>query len=188
MPFVTVKQARKLTGLSDHIIRKWLREIILFGSERDKVCVRKEKGKWQMDLALVDKLAERDRPTEQKEKDEPTKEHFGLPRLDHPLIGLLQRQLINKDQQMDRLHNHIDNLLERNRELNVMLHKLQQQLASEVDTNGSDPMKGASRSGEGNQGQEASPKTPESLSATVSPGSQLKDFSQWLRSVAGNRE
>lgn len=134
MPFITVKDARKLTGLPDPVIRKWLRETILYGDKRDKDRIRKKKGKWRLDLALVDKLAERDRPKVPKTEVQRAEAHghelFGLPRLDHPLIGLLQRQLINKDEQITRIQNHMDALLERNRELNVMLHKLQQEMLS----------------------------------------------------------
>lgn len=182
MPFVTVKQARRLTGLSDHVVRKWLREIMLYGSETDKKKLIKKKGKWLLDLELVDKLAERDRPEESKPGEEEDKEHFGLPRLDHPLIGLLQRQLINKDQQMDRLHTHIDSLLERNRELNVMLHKLQQQFG-DLGMSATQVVKDTGMEKSRNKPDWEGKRRPEQMSENPAEQLQEREFTQWLRSL-----
>jgi regulator of replication initiation timing len=50
--------------------------------------------------------------------------------MDHTeiLITVLQEQLHAKDTQIMQINTHIENLLERNRELNVLLHNFQNQL------------------------------------------------------------
>jgi regulator of replication initiation timing len=110
--------------------------------------------------------------------------------MDHTeiLITVLQEQLHAKDTQIMQINTNIENLLERNRELNVLLHNIQSQLKGIQTRTGGNiqdefehQMSGQEELFEKKSSKEPGPSavTDESL-FSIPKGVEAKKFEDWL--------
>lgn len=190
--FVSIKEAKQLTGLKEWAIRKQIREIILYGSKKEKKSVEKRKGKWYVDLRKVDKLAYREKQVirEESEKSRPVAPANPVSPIAHNqsyadiLVNVLQEQLHSKDRQIGEIHNQMSTLLERNRELNVLLHNLQEQFATLGISSAQVPDHPIVETPADNLEETVFPSVQEELKGgPVKPASEARKFEEWLRSL-----
>lgn len=129
-----------LSGASEFQVRGWVRQVKLYGSKKEKKQVLKKDGEYRLSLRLVDEMATKTAPVylppnppqpplqpPYASLPPPNPTPFGHSHTDK-LIGILERQMEEKDKQISSLHLKLDGFLERLRELNVIVHDLQKKI------------------------------------------------------------
>ena len=137
--FITIREAIRLTGKADITIRRLIKHLIKQDDPEATHLIKQEQTgknfiyKINKDF-LLKKLKVSEPIQEIKEKKEPDKsdksdtikrEQTETPNIIREVIKTLKDQIYIKDKQIDSLGNKIDNLIERDRETNILLKGLQ---------------------------------------------------------------
>lgn len=126
--FITIREATKLTNRADITIRRLIKQLIKQNDPEISQMIRQEttKGGFVYKINknfLLEKLkiSEPERVIEEKIEKRKTE----TPEMIKELIETLKNQLVIKDRQIEGLSNKIDELIERNRETNIIIKSLQ---------------------------------------------------------------
>ncbi len=115
--YFTISAASKLTGKPEHEIRA---ELIALLGGRDEASSRlfriDEFGEWLVHRDLIRQW-------------KPEKPREAASDMQSEMFALLKSQMEVKDSQIAKLQEQMDHMIERIREMNVMLHEFQQQLS-----------------------------------------------------------
>ena len=129
--FITIREATELTGKARITIRRLIKDLLLKDNPEATQMIRKEQtGEgfiYKISKAFLLKeleISEPDKPVKEQEKKEPA-EPQGIIK---EVLGALKEQLKVKDKQIEGLGNKIDNLIERDRETNIILNRLQEKV------------------------------------------------------------
>lgn len=184
--YCTVKEAASLTGATEWEVRTWIRQVVLYGTAKEQRLVEQRKGKWRIAMPLLDQLAEQHRP-----------QHTGTDTPPRPIeavaangnnkyldgfLETLQSQLKKKDLHIDALHNKLDSILERMRELNVIVNELQKQRVVVQDGTAAKVRKKKKASAKSHNGSHEKPVTGLELPA---PGPAYRSFREWVQMMGG---
>ena len=121
--YFTIAAASRLTGKPEHEIREELIALIAEGSRTSSKLYRMDEfGEWLVHSDLI----QRWKPA--------AKEASGSD-MQSEMLALLKSQMEVKDSQIFKLQEQMQALTERIREMNVMLHEFQQQLALQTSHN-----------------------------------------------------
>ena len=135
--FITIREATKLTDKPDITIRRLIRHLLKQNNPEATQMIKQEQAgggfiyKISKDYLLKElKISEPVKEPELKEKKEiPDKQGINreteTPEIVREIIKTLKSQIYIKDKQIDSLGNKIDNLIERDRETNIILKGLQ---------------------------------------------------------------
>jgi len=135
--FITIREATKLTDKPDITIRRLIRHLLKQNNPEATQMIKQEQAgggfiyKISKDYLLKElKISEPVKEPELKEKKEipESREKAGnieTPEMVREVIKTLKSQIYIKDKQIDSLGNKIDNLIERDRETNIILKGLQ---------------------------------------------------------------
>jgi len=137
--FITIREATKITDKADITIRRLIKQLIKQNNPEATQMIKQEQQgqgrgfiyKINKDYLLKElKISEPVKETEQKEKKEfpKSREKTGkteTPEIVREVIKTLKSQIYIKDKQIDSLSGKIDQLIERDRETNIILKGLQ---------------------------------------------------------------
>ena len=135
--FITIREATKLTDKPDITIRRLIRHLLKQNNPEATQMIKQEHTgggfiyKINKDCLLKElKISEPVKEPEPKEKKEIPKSrekagNIETPEMVREVIKTLKSQIYIKDKQIDSLGNKIDNLIERDRETNIILKGLQ---------------------------------------------------------------
>lgn len=129
----TIPEAAQLAGIEERKLRSLVREIKLHGNKQQRKEIKFEKGEWEIGADLLEVLATQHQDNQVFSSAPPSASSAAASVGANPyadrLIDLLEGQMAVKDEQIGSLHHKVDTLLERVRELNVIVHDLQKKLA-----------------------------------------------------------
>jgi len=115
--YFTITAASRLTGKPEHEIREELIALIAEGKKSSEGRYRiDEFGEWLVHSDLISKWKTKGRETRSSD-------------MQSEMFALLKSQMEAKDSQIFKLQEQMQAMIERIREMNVMLHEFQQQLA-----------------------------------------------------------
>lgn len=133
--YLNIHEAATLTGRPTEEIRRIALGVISKGSDAEQALVKPSAGgQWLLHTDLLEELM-KIRASKQGKPNHSSNDR-------NMLMDILARQLETKDQQINRLQEQMTQMIERNREMNVMLHKLQQHVALTAENepfNGHEP-------------------------------------------------
>lgn len=186
----TIPEAAQLAGIEERKLRSLVREIKLHGNKQQRKEIKFEKGEWEIGADLLEVLAvqHKDKSVYQQESNaRPTTQHTTSaavnPYADR-LIDLLEGQMAVKDEQIGSLHHKVDTLLERVRELNVIVHDLQKKLALQTATAPQTDFSPAPRPEPTSVTQNPKPKQESHRALETLPP---QAFASWLQQLVGRR-
>ena len=135
--FITIREATRLTGKADITIRRLIKRLIRQNNPETTQMIKQEQVgegfiyKISKDYLLKElEISEPVKEPELKEKKEladktAEKQQTETPEIVREVIKTLKSQIYIKDKQIDSLGNKIDQLIERDRETNIILKGLQ---------------------------------------------------------------
>lgn len=135
--FITIREATQLTGKADITIRRLIKDLIKQNNPEATQMIRQEQTgggfiyKISKDYLLkklnINKAVKKSEPKEKKEIPEDWEKtgKIEIPEIIREVIKALKNQIYIKDKQIESLSNKIDQLIERDRETNIILKGLQ---------------------------------------------------------------
>lgn len=168
--FITIREATKLTDKPDITIRRLIRHLLKQNNPEATQMIKQEQAgggfiyKINKDYLLKElKISEPVKEPEEKKEIPKNRENTGnieTPEIVREVIKTLKSQIYIKDKQIDSLGNKIDNLIERDRETNIILKGLQDRVFMlETPKRYDEPQKTEKEPTEAKTSEEQAPKT-----------------------------
>lgn len=138
--YLNIEEAAALSGFQPQAIRRMIISVLSVGSKADKKLVKKsKKGNWKINADLLEKMVEAPVQHNGNGREQSAGENGN-----RETWQMLSRQMEAKDKQISKLQEQMSQLIERNREMNIMLHRLQERLSLEAPKGHAEPSKESS--------------------------------------------